>query len=133
MSLRPTPSWNRSESIRRRAEELYVQSGRLAGRDLENWAQAEQEVDWDLAVSSAVLGLDTTQAEAHATAPVVPSRKAIVLRISGKEYVGEYDPESSDGYRAGEFAPGIAVPIRLLGNVMLVVRPNGKVLKTTII
>jgi len=32
------------EAIRRRAEEIYVRSGRIPGRDVENWAQAEREI-----------------------------------------------------------------------------------------
>jgi len=32
------------EAIRRRAEEIYVRNGKIPGRDLENWAQAEREI-----------------------------------------------------------------------------------------
>ena len=30
--------------IAARAEQIYVESGRVAGRDLENWVQAEKEL-----------------------------------------------------------------------------------------
>lgn len=32
------------EAIRRRAEEIYIRSGRIPGRDVENWVQAESEI-----------------------------------------------------------------------------------------
>jgi hypothetical protein len=40
----------------------------------------------------------------------------VIVKVSGKEYVGEYDPEASDGYRPGEFGPGTAVPVRFHGD-----------------
>ena len=40
-SPRPLPT---HEQIARRAYEIWVQSGYLDGRDLENWAQAEREL-----------------------------------------------------------------------------------------
>ena len=69
----PTPLPDLQEAIRQRAEEIYFRSGRIPGRDLDNWAQAEQEI-------------------LRESAPQ-PSRKpAIVVRVSGTEYVGEYNP-----------------------------------------
>lgn len=102
------------EAIRRRAEEIYVRSGRLPGRDLENWAQAEAEVLQDRA--------------AH------PSRRqAVVIKVNGVQYVGEYSPESSDDYSPGEFQAGIPVVVRFDGEKMFVKRPNGKELETRIV
>jgi Protein of unknown function (DUF2934) len=99
------------EAIRRRAEEIYVRNGKIPGRDLENWAQAEREILREAA----------------------PQRTAVIVKVSGKEYVGEYDPEASDGYRPGEFGPGTAVPVRFHGDKMFIKRPNGKILETTIV
>jgi len=56
-----------------------------------------------------------------------------VVRVNGAEYVGEYDPESSDGYERGEFGTGASVPVRFHGDKMFVQRPNGKILETTIV
>ena len=66
------------EAIRRRAEEIYIQSGRIPGRDAQNWSQAEHEI-WEQAAKQG-------------------RRSAIVLKVNGTRYVGEYSPESSDGY-----------------------------------
>jgi Protein of unknown function (DUF2934) len=109
-----SPLHDLQESIRRRAEEIYIRNGKIPGRDLDNWAQAEAEIL-----------REATQQSTHKT--------AIVVRVSGAEYVGEYDPESSDGYRPGEFGPGAFVPVRFNGDKMFVKRPSGKVLETTII
>jgi len=101
------------EAIRRRAEEIYIRNGKIPGHDLENWAQAEHEIMREF------------------TEPA-PRRTAIVVKVNGAAYVGEYDPASSD-YQPGEFAPGVSVPVRLRGNKMQLLRPNGKVLETTIV
>jgi DUF2934 family protein len=106
----PTLPADRHEAIRRRAEEIYLRNGKIPGHDLENWAQAEQEI---LRES--------------------PRRTAIVIRVDGAEYVGEYRAISSDGYRPGEFGPGAAVPVRFEADKMFVKRPNGKILETTIV
>jgi hypothetical protein len=102
------------EAIRRRAEEIYARSGKIPGHDLENWAQAEQEILRESGGSA-------------------PRRTAIVVKVNGAAYVGEYDPASSDGYLPGEFGPGVTVPVRFRGDKMLLLRPNGKVLETTIV
>jgi len=109
------PSIDLQESIRRRAEEIYVRNGRVPGRDLENWAQAESEV----------------RAEAAPTEPRI--RRAIVLKINGMQYVGEYRPESSDGYLPGEFEPGAPIPVRFEDDKMFVTRPDGRELETTVV
>jgi hypothetical protein len=109
----PTPPPDQHEAIRRRAEEIYIRNGRIPGRDQENWAQAEQEILRESAEP--------------------PTRKAIIVKANGAQYVGEYNPASSDGYLPGEFGPGATVPVRFLGDKMFVQRPNGKILETTIV
>ena len=109
----PTPPPDHHEAVRRRAEEIYIRNGKIPGRDLENWAQAEEEV---LRESSGL-----------------PTRKAIIVKVNDAEYVGEYNPASSDGYLPGEFGPGASVPVRFHGGKMFVKRPNGKILETTIV
>lgn len=101
------------DSIRRRAEEIYIQSGRIPGRDVDNWAQAEREI--------------LAQAQKR------NQRAAIIVRVHGVQYVGEYLPESSDGYVPGEFGVGSSVAVRLEGDKMFVRRSNGKELVTRIV
>jgi hypothetical protein len=100
------------QSIHRRAEEIYIRNGRVPGHDLENWAQAEREI----------------------IAESLPARRAaIVIKVNGAQYVGEYNPSAAEGYLPGELGRGAPVPVRLHGNKMFINRPNGKVLATTII
>ena len=103
----------RHEAIRRRAEEIYIRSGRIPGHDLENWAQAEQEIKRE--------------------AEGISHRKAVVVRVNGVEYFGEYRPEDCDGYQPGELGKGKVVPVRFVGNKLFVKRANGKELETTIV
>jgi len=110
----PAPPPDQHELIRRRAEEIYFRNGRIPGRDLENWAQAEQEIRRESAEPPA-------------------RRTAIIVKVNGAEYVGEYTPASSDGYLPGEFGPGASVRVRFHGDKMFVKRPNGKILETTIV
>jgi Protein of unknown function (DUF2934) len=112
--LRAAPSLH--EAVRRRAEEIYIRNGRVAGRDLENWALAEQEIQREVAAAA-----------------TLARRAAIVVRVNGTEYVGEYGAETSDGYVPGEFCPGASVPVRFDGDKMFVKRPNGKELETSIV
>jgi len=109
--LAPPPDTH--ELVRRRAEEIYIRNGRIPGRDLENWAQAEQEILRESAAPS--------------------TRRAIVVKVDGVQYIGEYAPESSDGYVPGEFGPGVSVPVRFDGDKMFVKRPNGRELEATIV
>lgn len=102
------------EAIRKRAEEIYLESGRIPGRDLENWSRAEQEILRQVAGNSA-------------------PRKAVVVRVKGVQYVGEYQPESCNGYVPGEFGTGASVPVRFEGEKMFVQRPSGRELETTIV
>ena len=116
MSDNQEPSGNTSdlhERIRKRAEEIYVRNGRAPGRDIENWSEAEQEI---------LAELSKTQ-----------SHTAIVVKVNGVEYVGEYQSEGSDGYAPGEIAAGSSVWVRLQGDKMFVRRPNGKELETRIV
>jgi Protein of unknown function (DUF2934) len=110
----PTPPATVHEAIRRRAEEIYVRNGKVPGRDMENWTQAEAEI---LAESAERRG----------------RRTAIVVNVKGVQYVGEYNPDSAGGYTPGEFAEGEPIPVRLEGDKMFVRRPNGQELETTIV
>jgi hypothetical protein len=101
-----------NQAIRRRAEEIYERNGKRPGHDLENWAQAESEILNELSS---------------------PRRNAIVVRIDGVSYIGEYNPNASDGYIPGEFRPGAPIPVRLDGDRMIIIRRNGKELETTIV
>jgi len=101
------------ERIRRRAEELYVQSGELPGHDVENWSRAEQEI--------------------LAETENMRRRAAVVIKVNGVKYVGEYQPDSSDGYTPGEFAVGSSVKVRLERDKMFIKRPDGKELETHIV
>jgi Protein of unknown function (DUF2934) len=112
-SVRDAAGPEMHEAIRRRAEEIYLRSGRIPGRDLENWSQAEAEVKREAAAAT--------------------RRKAVVVRVDGVAYIGEYHPEQCDGYQPGELGKGTAVPVRFAGNKMFVKRPNGKELETTIV
>jgi len=109
----PDTAASLQEAIRRRAEEIYIRGGKIPGHDLENWAQAEQEIQQESAQ------------------PV--RRHAIVVRVKGTQYVGEYTPSSSGDYHPGEFTPGSPVPVVFQGEKMFVKRPNGKILETTLV
>jgi hypothetical protein len=102
------------EAVRLRAEEIYFRNGCIPGRDVENWAQAEQEILHPV-----------SEAPAH--------RTAVVVTVNGVKYVGEYDAAASGGYTPGEFAAGARVPVRFEGDKMYVKRPNGEELETTIV
>ena len=101
------------DAIRRRAEEIYIQSGNVPGRDLENWSQAEREIMSKVGNAA--------------------RRTAVIVRVNGIQYVGEYEPERSEGYIPGEFASGGFVPVRFEGDKMFLTRPNGTDLETTIV
>ena len=103
------------EAVRRRAEEIYQRGGRLPGRDSENWSQAEREIRQEHVSSSRI------------------QRTAILVRVEGVVYVGEYDGEIAGGYAPGEFGKGDPVPVRFQGNRMFVKRPNGTELETIVV
>jgi DUF2934 family protein len=102
------------EAITRRAREIYEDSGRIPGRDLQNWSQAEAEVMSELANRS-------------------PRRAAIMIKINGVEYIGEYSLAQAGGYTPGEFSPADQVSVRFEGEKMFVKRPNGQELETRIV
>jgi hypothetical protein len=111
-------SWSTSptdlhEAVRRRAEEIFVRSGKLSGRDLQNWAQAEAEILRELSAAT--------------------RRTAVVVRVNGVQYVGEYRPGASGGYLPGEFSAGDPALVRFAGDKMIVTRPNGRELETTVV
>ena len=101
------------EAIRKRAEEIYIRNGRIAGCDTENWAQAEEEILREFAENG--------------------TRRAIVVKVRGTQYIGQYNAESSDGYIPGEFGLRASIPVRFHGSKMFVKRPNGKVLETVVV
>ena len=124
---------NLQEAIRHRAEQIYNQNGRIPGLDLENWSQAEQEIMQELATGAAEKGGPFKpdfglNGEKHEE-----KRTAVVVRVQGMQYIGEYSPESSAGYRPGEFGSGASVPVRFDGDKMFLTRPNGTELETTIV
>lgn len=102
------------EAIRQRASEIFERSGRKAGYDVQNWVQAEAEIQREHEERSALKG-------------------AVVVNVEGVRYVGEYTLSSADGYAPGEFASGDPVPVRLEGDKMYVRRPNGRELETQIV
>jgi hypothetical protein len=104
------------EAIRKRAGEIYLCNVQVAGRDLENWYQAEQEIFGEAAQKGSK-----------------PSRHAVVVKVEGVQYTGEYEQTGPDGYRAGEWKAGDPVPVRLAGDKLYLLRPNGKELATTIV
>jgi hypothetical protein len=102
------------EAIRRRAEEIYIRSGRAHGRDIQNWTQAEAEIINELAEG-------------------VGRRTAIVVNVDGVQYIGEYTIDKANGYNPGEIGEGVEVSVRFEGNKMFVTRPDGRELETTIV
>jgi Protein of unknown function (DUF2934) len=116
-AVQPTPGMSTAEvheAIRRRAEEIYENSGRIPNRDQQNWSLAEDEIRTELAASS--------------------SRKhAVVINVEGVQYVGEYDFALAAGYTPGEFAAGDPVRVRFNSGKMFVQRPNGRQLETRIV
>ncbi len=109
-AVNPAPDLH--ELIRRRAEEIYFRNGRISGRDVENWAQAEREILTELTASR---------------------RHAVIIKVDCVQYVGEYHPHSAGGYTPGEFSPGSPVPVRIEGDKMFLTRPDGRELETTIV
>jgi len=105
---------NLQEAIRARAGEIYVKSGMLAGHDIENWIQAEAEVRREFEERS------------------LP-RAAVVIRVNGVQYTGEYSLTAADGYAPGEFSAGAPVPVRFEGDKMYLKRRNGIELETRIV
>lgn len=101
------------EAIRRRATELYQQTGGVEGQDVENWHQAEAEI--------------LRESAAHAI------RRAVVVNLEGVVYTGEYSSVSSGGYTPGEWNPGDRVRVRLQGDKLFLRRRNGQEMETTVV
>jgi hypothetical protein len=106
-------SYNVLEAIRRRATELFQNSGGIEGHDAENWYKAEAEILRESVAS--------------------PVRRAIVVNVQGVVYTGEYDCGAADGYTPGEWRPGDPIPVRFAGDRLYLRRRNGLELKTTIV
>jgi hypothetical protein len=102
------------EAMRLRAEEIYEKSGRIPGRDLQNWFLAEAEIRRETATRS-------------------PRKAAVVVKVEGVQYIGEYDSALALGYTPGEFIAGNPVRVRFESGKMFVLRPNGQHLETTIV
>jgi Protein of unknown function (DUF2934) len=109
----PEPPADMHAAIGRRAEEIYARNGKASGHDLQNWIQAEAEIF-------------------HESVRVPTKRAAIVIKVNGIQYVGEYDAISAAGY-APEFAAGEPVPVRFDGNKMFILRANRTELETDIV
>jgi hypothetical protein len=109
----PSPQPDLQAAIGRRAEEIYIRNGRIPGRDLENWVQAEAEILRESAQDPA-------------------KRARILVKVDGVQYVGEYDA-SATGYTPGEFATGDPLPIRFEGDKMFIRRRDQTELETTIV
>ena len=107
------------EAISKRAQEIYERNGRIPGRDMQNWVQAEAEILSEYAESPQASG--------------APKKRAIKIRVNGVEYIGEYNLDSAQGYSPGEFGPGDPIHVRFEADKMFVQRPNGKELETTIV
>jgi hypothetical protein len=101
-------------AIRQRAEEIYERNGKIPGRDVENWILAEREIRCEMAEQAG-------------------RRTAVVVRVDGIDYVGEYAFSAADGYAPGEFAAGDPVAVRFEEDKMYVKRQNGKELATRIV
>lgn len=102
------------EAIRRRAEQIYERSGKIPGRDLENWRQAEEEIRREAGL-------------------LARRRTAVIVKVDGIDYVGEYSSATADGYAPGEFLPGDSVVVRFEADKMYVKRANGKELETRVV
>ena len=118
------------ETIRRRAEQIYIESGEIPGRDLDNWSQAEQEIMQELATHESSAKGAPFKAGLGANAE---KRTALIVRVQGVQYICEYNPELSQGYTPGEFGSGASVPVRIEGDKLFLIRPNGAELETTIV
>jgi hypothetical protein len=102
------------QAVRRRAQELYEQRGRLAGHELEDWLQAEAEV------------------AAQHPGPA-GGKRTVVVKVAGVTYTGEYDSGHCGGYKPGALTSGQPVRVRFQGDKMFITRPDGLELEARII
>jgi len=107
----PSPT-DLHEEIRRRAQEIYEQRGRIQGHPEEDWLQAEAEI--------------------RAKYPH-PEPARIVLKVKGVTYTGEYDPATANGYHPGEFSRGDAIKVRVENDRMFLRRANGSELEIRVL
>ena len=103
------------QAIRRRAEEIYIRNGKIPGRDMDNWAQAEQEIRRESAPRNSQ---DRDRASGER------QRNTSANTMS----------QSSDGYCPGRVRPGrIRSRSASTATRCSCKRANGKVLETTIV
>ncbi len=105
----------RYDAISARARQLYEQRGSVAGHELEDWLQAESEIDTQIAEGK----------------PLQPA--FVAVKIDGVTYTGEYDRTFAGDYHAGEWNQGDPVSVRLEGDKMILRRKNGRELETRIV
>ncbi len=58
---------------------------------------------------------------------------AIVVNVEGVVYTGEYEFMTAYGYAPGEWEAGASIRVRLAGDKLILQRPNGCELQTTIV
>jgi len=100
-------------AIRKRATEIYENSGRIENRDIQNWYLAEAEILREYGIEAA--------------------RAAVIVNVQGVVYTGEYESAAADGYSPGEWKAGDPIPVRVDGDQLYLRRRNGRELKTTIV
>ncbi|MBZ5707537.1 MAG: DUF2934 domain-containing protein [Acidobacteriia bacterium] len=102
------------QAIRRRAQELYEQRGKVAGHEVEDWLQAEAEVT--------------------AQRPRPAGRKrTVVVKVAGITYTGEYDSGLCGGYKPGALKAGQPVRVRFRDDKIFITRADGLELEARII
>jgi hypothetical protein len=101
------------DAIRRRAQQLFEQRGRIPGHEVEDWLRAEAELRRESASRT--------------------KSARVLVKLEGVTYTAEYDPANCDGYQPGELSSGAPTRIRLVQDKMFIQRPNGKELETRIV
>ena len=102
------------DEVRRRAQRLFEEGGRVLGHEVEDWLEAEREL-----------------IEESVKAPAPPAY--IVVKLNGVTYTGEYDPSHCDGYRPGEFEVSAPVRVRVDREQLIIQRPGGQQLQARIV
>jgi len=110
--MHDSDSWE--QAIRRRAQELYEERGRVPGHEVEDWLRAEAEVKRE-------------------SEPRAPRPAYVSVKVEGVTYIGEYDAASCQGYQPGEFRAGDQIRVMVNRDKMVVVRPNGVRLETRVV
>ncbi len=129
----PTEPPDVHELIRRRAEQIYYRSGGIPGRDDLNWMQAEREIQGERKAQAKQAADTQNDDDVLSEDAALASHHAVIVKVNGVQYVGEYSPEAAGGYRAGDLKSGEPVPVRFSGDKMFVKRPNGCELETTVV